>query len=214
MKRVDVMLRRRDNTGKGAARSARRDGRVPGIIYGGGEDPIAITVDKHDMEVSLHSHGITESILVNMKIEGEESAKEQLGLVRDTQHDPLTGNLEHLDFLRVSADKKITTTVPVELIGTPIGVRDGGVLEHILREVDIECFPLDIPEALNVDVKDMNVGDSIHIYDLAGLENVDILTARERVVALVEMPKMAAATTEEEAPAEGEETEASEETEE
>jgi large subunit ribosomal protein L25 len=202
MKRVEVVISRREDTGKGAARSARREGKVPGVLYGGNESPVAITVNRTEMEKSLHSHG-GENILVNLKFEGEGQGQGQdegiLGLVRDTQHDPLTGVLEHMDFLRVSTDKKITTTIPVKLMGNPKGVRDGGILEQLLRDVEIECFPLDIPDALEIDVTNLVVGNSLHVYDVKTDEKYAILTSKERAIALVDLPKVMSAAAGDEA---------------
>lgn len=188
MKRVEVVIQKREGTGKGAARSARRDGRVPGIVYGGGKDPIPVTVDRKTMEKTLHAHGLNENILVNLVFDGETTDGE-LGLIRDTQHDALSGQLKHLDFQRVSVDKKIKTTVPIFLSGNPAGVRDGGIMEQLLREVDIECFPLDIPDKLDVDVSGLQLGKTLHIYDVPQTEQYTILTSQDRAVVLVELPK-------------------------
>lgn len=193
MKRVDVLMRKREAIGKGPARSARREGRVPGVVYGGGKDPIPVTVDTHTMVKSLHEHGVNENILVNMVFEGQEGESE-LGLVRETQHDPLTGELEHLDFLRVKTDKKIKTSVPVVLIGNPQGAKDGGILEQLLREVEIECFPLDIPESFEVDVTKLGLGDAIHISEVTIPESYTMLTPSDRALALVEVPRVVSAS--------------------
>ncbi|MDX9753472.1 MAG: 50S ribosomal protein L25 [bacterium] len=193
MKRVDVLLRKREATGKGPARSARREGRIPGVIYGGGKDPVSVTVDRQVISKSLQKHGMSENVLVNMIFEGEEGVSE-LGLIRDTQHDPLTGVLDHLDFLRVKTDKKIKTAVAVVLVGNPAGARDGGILEQLLREVEIECFPLDIPESFQVDVTGLGLGDSIHISDVPIPETYTMLTPTDRALALVEVPRVASGT--------------------
>lgn len=188
MKRVDVVIQKREGAGKGAARSTRREGRVPGIIYGGGKDPAPVTVDRLTMEKTLHAHGLNENILVNLVYEGQ-TEEGELGLIRETQHDALSGKLKHLDFLRVSVDKKIKTTVPISLSGNPAGVRDGGIMEQLLREIEIECFPLDIPEKFDVDVSGLQLGKSLHIYDVPKTDQYTVLTAPDRAIVLVELPK-------------------------
>lgn len=189
MKRADLTVARRNGTGKGAARKARQSGQVPGIIYGGGESPIPVAVDKRVAEHTLHQGGESENILINVKF--EEGGGDTLTLVRATQHHPITGDLEHLDFYRVSTDKPITTTVPLQTTGTPKGVREGGVFEQILREVEIECLPLNIPDAIELDVSGLDIGANLHISDIPENPDYTILTAKERTIATITAPEKA-----------------------
>ncbi len=216
MKRAEIDALRREVTGKGVARSLRREGKVPAVIYGREIEPIPISVNRLDMIHAIHSAGESENILVNLKLSGDDS--EILTLIRDSQHDPLSGALEHLDFLRVSLDRTLTTTVPVHSIGSPKGVKEGGIFETLLREVEIECLPLDIPDYIEIDVSDLEEGDTLHVSDIQIIGNYTILTPEDRAVASVTSPKMEAvpkteAELEAEAAAE-EEAEATEETEE
>ncbi|MGI6456615.1 MAG: 50S ribosomal protein L25 [bacterium] len=191
MKRIDVTVQNREKTGKGAARSARRAGRVPAVVYGGDKEPQAISVDRLTMEKALHSGGESESILVNLALEG--SSEQTLTLVRATQHDPLIGTLEHVDFLRVSTDKPITTTVPIHIVGTPAGVRAGGVFEQVLRELEIQCLPLNIPNAVELEVRHLEINQSLHVSDIPPSEDYVILTSPDRGIATVTAPKVGAA---------------------
>lgn len=183
MKRMDLSALNRSAAGKGAARSARREGRIPAVLYGGDQAPVSITVDTILMEKALKAGGDTDNILVNLSIENE--AEPTLTLVRSTQHNPLSGRLEHVDFYRVSTDKPITTTVPLHTTGTPVGVRNGGMFEQVLREIEISCLPLNIPDAIDVDVSDMDLGHSMHVSDIPESDQFTILTASDRSIATV-----------------------------
>ncbi len=210
MKRLDLKAKNRSKTGKGSARSARRNGFVPAIVYGGDLEPMPVQVDRYTVEMAMQAEE-SENLLVNLDIEGGE--KETLTLVRDTQHNPLSGDLEHMDFLRVSVDKTITTTVPLHTSGTPVGVRiGGGVFEQVVREVEIECLPMDIPDELIVDISDLDLNESLHISDIPPNEKYTILTAADRTVANVAEPTILQRQEVEEEAAEGEaeETEAAE----
>ncbi len=212
MKQVQISAKKREITGKGSSRSARRNGMVPGVIYGEKKEPFPIAVDRHDMEVALHSGGgggESDNLIVNLNLENADDL--ELTLVRDTQHDPLTGFLEHVDFLRISRDRSITTMVTLQPVGTPAGIKNGGVFEQILREVEIECLPLDIPDAIEFDVSHMDVNDSYHVSDLPENPKYTILTDGDYTVASLTIPRMEIETpTVAEGLVEGEEGEAEE----
>lgn len=189
MKRVDLQVAKRTVSGKGGARSTRRAGLVPGVVYGEGQDPMAIAVDRHTIEKMLHA-GDSENVLVNVTIEGQSG--EILALVRETQHHPLTGALEHLDFRRVSVDRPIRTMVPIHTTGTAKGTKEGGILEQQLREIEIECLPLEIPDNIIVDVTNIEIGRAMHVSDIPTNPGYKILTAGERAMVMVVAPKIEA----------------------
>jgi large subunit ribosomal protein L25 len=151
-------------------------------------DPIPVSVDSPTMKHALHSGGESENILVNLKLVGED--REILTLVRDTQHNPLSGALEHLDFLQISLDRPLTTMVSLHPVGTPRGVREGGIFESLLRELEIECLPLDIPDFVEIDVSEMDQGKTLHVSDIPVSEKYSILTPKDRAIALVMAPKV------------------------
>ncbi|MEW6236120.1 MAG: 50S ribosomal protein L25 [Candidatus Omnitrophota bacterium] len=208
MKQVEISVQRREKIGKGAARSSRRAGRVPAVIYGGNGTSIPVSVDRHEIERAIHSGGESENIVVNVAIAGEDA--KELALVRQTQHDPLSGALEHLDFLRISIDKTITTTVPIHPVGSCKGVKAGGIFEQLLRDVEIECLPLEIPDCLEIDVTELDLAHSLHVSDIPGNPKYKILTAPDRTVASVALPKVEAAPGAPAAAAEGEAEKAAE----
>lgn len=195
MKRMELPVQLRDRVGKGGARSTRRAGLLPAVVYGGSEEAMAVSVDRHVLEKSLHG-AESENILVNLKF--SDSGNETLTLLRDTQHHPLRGSLDHVDFLRISIDKPITLTVPVATIGTAKGVKEGGVFELVLRDIDIECLPLDIPDHIEVDISGLAVGDTLHVSDIPVNPKYTILSALDDALATVTIPAVVSTTTDEE----------------
>lgn len=198
---------------KGAARRLRRNGRIPAIVYGSGE-PTAVSIDEHEFSTTFKH--ISESTIISLNAENQSFDV----LIKDYQIDVLTGRVLHIDFYQIEAGKAVTTHIPVHVHGSPVGVREGGILEHPLYEVEIECLPKDLPESLEVDVSNLAIGDSLHVGDVTPPEGVTITTSEDQVVALVstpqaeEEPEEAEEGLEEGEVAEGEEEEASEEEEE
>lgn len=190
---------------KGAARRLRREGRIPGIVYGH-QAPEAISIDAH--EFSTKFKHISESTIITLDA-GEKSFDV---LIKDYQEDVLTGRLLHIDFYEIEAGKSVTTHISVHVHGSPKGVREGGILEHPLYEIEIECLPKDLPEDIKIDVSELEIGDSLHVSDLKAPEGVTILTNEDQVVALVSAPQ--AEEVEEEEEVEGEEGAEGEEAEE
>ncbi len=172
MNEVSLTARKREKTGKKIAKRFRREGRLPAVIYGGGEEPTPLTLDHREFETFLRQHR-GESVVINLEVEGGEAEK---ALLRDIQRDYIKNVVIHADFQQILMTDRITTTVSLVLTGDPVGVkRDGGVLDQALREVEIQCLASEIPEHLEVDVADMIIGETLHISDLT-FENVDINT--------------------------------------
>ncbi|HZI89956.1 MAG TPA: 50S ribosomal protein L25 [Candidatus Polarisedimenticolia bacterium] len=183
---VSLDAAQRADKGKGVARRLRVDGRVPGVYYGRGEDSIALTVGLKDLMSVLESADGS-NVIVDLKLSGA-AAKDRKALIREIQRDPVAGSILHLDLQHISLTERITVEVPVVLVGTPTGVKDGGgILEHLLREVEVECLPTDIPAKLEIDVSAMQIGDSLHVSDLK-LEQGEILTEADRAIAAVVPP--------------------------
>ncbi|MEO5617693.1 MAG: 50S ribosomal protein L25, partial [Candidatus Eisenbacteria bacterium] len=174
---------RRENLGKGGARKARAAGQIPGVLYGHGETPVAVAVSARDFDVAMRSHKGGNPI-VNLAVAGAEYT----ALVRDAQYDPLTHAILHLDFQHISLTEQIEVSVAIKLVGLPIGVKDGGgILETILREIEVRCLPTAIPSSIEADVSNLAVGDSIHVRDLV-LSNVTVLSDADATVATVVPP--------------------------
>ncbi len=207
MKRVDIQLKKRSETGKGAARSARREGLIPGVVYGGGQGSVSVTITRQEIEDVFHNVE-SENMLVNLHVDGDEG--ESLALIRDAQHHPLTGDLRHLDFLRVSTDKPIRTSVPIHAVGSPNGVKEGGLFEQLMRDIEVECLPLEIPNFIELDVAHLEIGHSLHVSDLHEDPSYTILVSSDRTVASVTAPKLEVVVEEEVEGEEGEEGEGAE----
>jgi large subunit ribosomal protein L25 len=184
---VSLQAKARTNTGKGAARSIRRAGKIPGVIYGHGREPEALEVDAPALQRMLV--GISaESTVVEVSVEGRTPVK---ALIREIQRNPVRpADIIHVDLYEIHADEKITLSVPVHLVGTPDGVRNfGGVLDHILREIEIEVFPGDIPSSIDLDVTALAIGQSLFVRDIK-LDKVEILNDPDIPVASVVAPRV------------------------
>jgi large subunit ribosomal protein L25 len=184
----------REEFGKNVARRTRRSGRIPGVVYGGGGPVIPVTVDPEGIREILHSEAGHNSIFT-LQVHGKAPAR---AMIRDWQSEPIRGGLLHVDLVRIAHDTKLKLKVAIHLTGEPKGVKvEGGILEFMLREVEVECLPDDIPEAITVDVSPLALNQNLRVSDLPIGPKVKVLTDPNRVVAHVVILKV-----EEEKPAE------------
>jgi large subunit ribosomal protein L25 len=173
----------RADLGKGGARKARAAGMIPGVLYGHGEDPVPVAIVTRELQIALHDHEGGNAI-VNLALNGAEHT----ALIRDVQYDPINHAILHLDFQRISLTEEVEVEVAVHMVGTAVGVKDGGgILETILREVEVRCLPTAIPGAIDADVSKLNIGDSLHVRDLSA-PGVTILTDPDATIATVVPP--------------------------
>jgi len=174
----------RDKTGKGAARQARFEKKVPAVVYGHGRSTQPVMVDALALEKALT--GIEpESTLIDLTVDGKKSR----ALIREIQRHPLRPDIIHVDFYEIKADEKVTLKVPVHLVGTADGVRNaGGVLDQVTREVEIEVLPEHIPDRVELDVSALKIGDSLHVSALT-IANAVILTGADLTIATVVPPR-------------------------
>ena len=203
-KEITVRAKVREGRGKNDARRARREGMVPVNVYGGEGDAVAAMAPLSELAAILRSESGRNTIFT-LDIEGVGSSDV---MFHERQVDPIRGRLIHADFTRLVKGQKIEVTVPLHLVGEPIGVRDEeGHLEQIIREIEIRCQPRDIPDAINVDVSNLHVHDVLHVSDIPPIEGVEILETPENVIVTVGIVKeepVAPAAVEEGAPAEPE----------
>jgi large subunit ribosomal protein L25 len=188
MGNVTFAAKKREISGKEAARKIRAAGRIPAVIYGRGGTAASIDVDAHEFSIGIK--GISESTIVKIDVDGGASHD---AFVKDTQRNIITGNILHVDFYEVEAGQLLRTRVSVHTHGNPIGVRDGGILELPLHDVEVECYPKDLPERIDVDIGGLQVNQSIHVRDLALGESVKLISSPDQVVALVKFAKAEAA---------------------
>jgi len=175
----------REGVGKSVARRLRRSGKTPGILYGG-PSPVNIAVDPREVFRIIHGHeGSTQ--LLRMTFAGSKDSR--MVILRDLQLDPVSEDLVHVDLQEVNMDKPIQVTVALRHVGEPIGVRDTqGILEMVLREVQVSCLPANIPEDIKADVSNLAIGDVLTVAELAVPEGVRVLTDRAQAVATVAPP--------------------------
>ena len=172
----------REDFGKNASRRMRVAGRIPGVVYGGGGPSIPVAVDPRKIFEILHSESGHNAIF-DLEIKGKAPARV---MIRERQVDPIDGHLLHVDMVRVARDIKLKIKVPIQITGEPQGVKvQGGIFEFVLRELEVECLPEDIPEHITADVTELTIGRNLRVADLAIGPNIKVLTDPARVVAHV-----------------------------
>ena len=177
-----VEVEAREEFGKNAARRMRRAGRIPAVVYGGGGPAIPVAVDPKEILQILHSESGHNAIFT-LEIRGKAPARV---MIRDWQTEPIRGDLLHVDLVRIARDMKLKLQVPIHVSGEPVGVKvQGGIFEFVLREVEVECLPDDIPERFVADVSGLELGKNFRVSDLPAGPKVKILTDPTRVVAHV-----------------------------
>lgn len=185
---ASLNARTRDERGKGAARRLRATGRVPVVVYGHGDQTQALSVDALELEKLLARISV-ENTLIELAVEGGATTR---ALIREVQMHPFKPEVLHMDLLQVHAGERIRLNVPVRVVGTPEGVRNGGgVMDQVLYDLEVECLPTDIPDALDVDVSGLGVGESARVRDIeAG--NVTVLNDPDLPVVSVLAPTVQA----------------------
>lgn len=186
MQKLDLAVKKREGTGKGPARQIRAKGMIPAVFYGSGK-ATAIILNPLEIHKILHSKS-GENTMLNMKIEGETNTKDRLAIFRDFQKDPITGSILHADLFEISIDKPIRVNVPLEMVGSPIGVKEGGILQHLIREVEIEGLPMAIPDHLRFDVSLLAIGHAVHVDEIPLVEGIRMLSEGRQVVVSIAAP--------------------------
>lgn len=187
----------RERSGKESARKIRRAGRIPAILYGRGKPSVPLSLDPRDLEKLLQTSDAGLNTLIDLKLPKDGKQGEKVVLVKEIQRDPVRGYLLHVDLLELDLTETVEVSVPIHLTGKSKGVEMGGVLDHTLRELEIECLPRAIPDEIEVDVSQLEIGDVIHVSDLRLPEGVELRSDPELAVAHVFAP----AAEEEAAPA-------------
>lgn len=182
----NVQVKTREEYGKNANRRLRAGGQIPAVLYGTGNETVPIQVERRKME-EMFRHGATENTIFLLK--RQESDQERHARIREMQTHPISREILHIDFQRVLMDQVLRVTVPVHPIGTPKGVTDeGGVMDQVTREVEVECLPGNIPEALEVDVTELMIGDHLEASALTLPKGVELLEEADRVIVSVAYP--------------------------
>ena len=183
-----LTVKKRGEQGTRPVRRLRSQGLVPGVVYGREMEPLAISVNQRELARLLHSKR-GEHVLVTLRLE-DSASWEKPALVHAVQHDPVDGHVVHVDFHAVLLTQRVKVKIPILLTGESTGVKqEGGVLEHFLREVEVECLPTDIPSGVECDVSAMKIGDTVHVSDLTPPTGATILSDPNGVIASVQQPK-------------------------
>lgn len=180
-----LSVTKREPAGSRAVRRLRREGNVPGVVYGGGEDPVAFQIDARELRLALQHAGA----VLDLSIDGSSATPV---VVKELARHAVTGETLHIDLLRVRLDQAIQATVVLELTGADDapGVKEGGVLEHVTRELTIEALPTDIPDSLQHDVSEMQIGDTVTLAAVSAPSGVTLLDDPETVVATLTPPRL------------------------
>ena len=200
METLEIKADPREKGSKNSARRLRRNGKIPAVLYGPKTPSVSLQVDKKDFSTRVAV--LEGSHLVRLK-SSDPALTEKVALVKDLQFHPISGDVLHTDLYEVDLAARITVNVPLRFVGKAAGVVRGGILQPIVREVEVECLPLDIPSAFNVDVSALDIGDSIHVEDIPMPEGVAALYESNFAVVTVVTPTVEEAPVAA-APAEGE----------
>jgi large subunit ribosomal protein L25 len=183
MAEVELTAESREEVGKGAARKIRAAGKVPAVLYGPAVEPMRLAVDALQLWHALHTDAGT-NVLINLAVDGDTF----LTMPREVQRDIVRGTLLHVDFLRIRRDVAIQVDVPINLIGESVGVKEGGVVEHHLWELRIECLPAQVPQSIEADISRLAINDSLHVSDLRIPEHLSVLIPLEETIVSVVPP--------------------------
>jgi large subunit ribosomal protein L25 len=183
MAEVKLAATKRDDTGKGNARKVRAAGQVPGVLYGRGMEPVAITVDRREFVTALKTDAGM-NVLLDIEVDGDNT----LALTRELQRDPVRGTLLHADFVKIDRKTAIEVEVPVHLVGEAAGAKEGGALEQPLFSVHVRCLPTEVPQSIDADVSNLAIGESLRVEQLAAGASYEILNDPTTIVALVAQP--------------------------
>lgn len=183
-----VTVEKRTEGGKGPSRRLRRQGLVPAVLYGADKPPVPITVKEIDIKEILKQEGGTNTIFL-LKLKGTD--EERRAMIREIQADPISGKFDHIDFIRITRGHKITISMPVELTGDSVGVRNGGRIDFVTRDLEIELLPREMFDKLTVDISDLDIGHAIRVSELQGQlpASARFIEDPDRVVVLVEAPR-------------------------
>ena len=195
MEPIELKTTVRTSTGNGPARALRRQGRIPAVLYGPGKAPVLLSVDKTALEQVLKK-GETGQLLLNLVIQNGKKSK-KIAMIKELQTNPVSRGFLHVDFYEIAMDRKIRVNVPVITKGIAKGVELGGILQIVRRELEVLCLPGDIPETFEIDISDLDIGESVHVEEIPFGEGVEIQSDVNFTVITVLSPKKEAEPEEE-----------------
>jgi large subunit ribosomal protein L25 len=203
LEQLDLKAQVRKTTGKGPARTLRREGRIPAVLYGPKTDAMMLSIDFKEFEQIVKKANVG-SVLLNLQIQNGETSTRP-AMIKELQTNPVSGAFVHVDFYEIDMKRKINVSVPVVTRGKSAGVEEGGMLQIVRRELEVFCLPTAIPESIEVDISDLTIGDSIHVREIALPDEVELPEDIDFTVITVLAPKVEEEVVEEEELEEGEE---------
>ena len=190
MEKVILQAEIRSGTGKKIAKDLRKKSLVPANVYEGSKGALSLQVSYDDLEDVLHTKA-GENVIITLKIKGAENVKDKTVLIKEIQREPIKNKILHVDFNEISLTEVLKVNVPLVSHGEPVGVKvDGGILEHVMWELQVECLPTAIPEKIEVDVSNLKIGDAIYVKNIVVPKGVKVLNDPELIAMIVKPPKV------------------------
>lgn len=206
MAQYQLAAKVRENKGKEAAKKMRREKDIPGIFYGPDSEPIMLSFKDGDLRKILKS-AASENIIMGLELQSDKGVETKMVILKELQSDPLKDSYIHADFYEVSMDKELTLEIPIVFVNTPVGVTNGGILQHVRRELTIKCLPDKLLEKIEVDVSGLGIGESIHVKDVVFPEGITSPHEAHLTLAVVNAPTVSEVAAPAEEGEEGEEEE-------
>lgn len=192
MEKIILNVEMREGSGKTSAKDLRNKKLIPAVVYKGGKDALKLQLVAVDMTKILHTKA-GENVIVTLKIGGADSkTKDKTVVIKEIQREPIKGQILHIDFNEISLTETLKVNVPLSAHGEPEGKKEGGTLEHIMWELQVECLPTDIPEKIEIDVSKLKIGDAIYVKNITVPASVKVLTDPELIAMIVKPPKVEA----------------------
>jgi large subunit ribosomal protein L25 len=186
---IELKTNNRTTIGNGPARRLREKGLIPAVLYGPGTESVLLSVTIRDIDMILKKGRIGQALL-NLVIPNNGETSTRTVMVKELQLHPVSRNFLHIDFYEVAMDRKIMVNIPVTTTGKAKGVENGGILQIVRRELEVQCFPLDVPESIEIDITDLDIGDSIHVGDISRQGEIEFLDDEHVTVVTVVSPKI------------------------
>ena len=206
MAQYQLAAKVRENKGKEAAKKMRREKDIPGIFYGPDSEPIMLSFKDGDLRKILKS-AASENIIMGLELQSDKGVETKMVILKELQSDPLKDSYIHADFYEVSMDKELTLEIPIVFVNTPVGVTNGGILQHVRRELTIKCLPDKLIEKIEIDVSGLGIGESIHVKDVVFPEGITSPHEAHLTLAVVNAPTVSEVAAPAEEGEEGEEEE-------
>lgn len=189
MELIELKANIRATVGNGPARRLRQAGQIPAVLYGPKTESVLLTVNKSDLDLAL-KQGRSGQIILNLVVQDNGETYTRPAMIKELQLHPLSRNYLHIDFYEIDLDRKITLGIPIVTVGSSVGVERGGVLQIVRRELEVECLPFEVPESIEIDISDLDMGDSIHLEDISLDGDVELLGEPNLTVVTVLSPKL------------------------